>query len=148
MVVVNGTGSGTSTGSSQAGSAAHGYGVPRSYQPEGAATSADVFSSDANGRTYSIPRRDHERLSRQRQALNQEQAFVTAAQADLDAEESSLEHQRVYLDRTNQYEIYDFNAKVDAVNAKRSQLRRQIATFNNHVDAFNADLARVGTPIR
>ena len=148
VVVLNGTTSGTSTGSSPTGSATNSYAVPPTYEPRSAATPADVLSSDANGRTYSIPHRDHERLSEQRRVLDQEQAVVDAAQAELNAEGSSLDQERVYLNRTNQFEIYDFNSKVDAFNAKKSQLRRQLTTFNDHVDAYNAELARVGTPIR
>ena len=148
VVVLNGTTSGTSTGSFPTGSATNSYAVPPTYEPRSAATPADVLSSDANGRSYSIPHRDHERLSQQRRVLDQEQAVVDAAQAELNAEGSSLEQERVYLDRTNQFEIYDFNSKVDAFNARKSQLRRQITTFNDHVDVYNADLARVGTPIR
>jgi hypothetical protein len=147
LVIVQRTGSGTSTGSSPAGSATHGYGAPRTYQPESVASPPDVVSSDSNGRTYRLRHSDHEWLSRKRKALDQEQAILNTAQAEVDAEGSSLELQRMYLNRKNHYEVYDFNAKIDTINAKRSQLRRQIATFNSHVDAFNADLARVGTPI-
>jgi hypothetical protein len=123
------------------------HSTPRTYYPPpaAAATPANVLYTGANGRTYSVPHSDYLRLSRQKEALDQEDVVVTAVQTRLDAEQASLEQQRAYLDRTNQYEIDDFNQKINAFNTKKSQVGRQIATFNGHVDSFNAELARVGT---
>jgi hypothetical protein len=146
-LIVDQTGRGASTDSSPARTATDGYSVPRTFQPESVANPPDVLSSDSNGHTYRVRHSDYEWLSKKRKALDQEDAIVKAAQAELNAEGSSLEQERIYLDRTNQFEINDFNAKIDAINAKRFRLGRQIDAFNSHVDAFNADLARVGTPV-
>lgn len=117
--------------------------LPRTYYPSPAA-SPDVLYKGVGGHTYMVPNSDSGRLSRWKEALEQEEAVVNAAEASLDAEQTELERHRAYLDRTNQYEIRDFNTKVDAFNAKNLEVKRKTAAFNAHVDAFNKDLARVG----
>lgn len=122
---------------------------PPPYSPLAAVSSpANVLYAGADGHTYSVPHGDYVRLSRQKEALDQEDAVVSEAQARLKVEQTSLERQSAYLDRTNQYEVDDFNRKIDTLNTKKSRAGRQIATFNDHVNSFNAELARVGTLVR
>jgi hypothetical protein len=123
-------------------------GTSRTYYPTPAATPAAILYTSTDGRTHSVPHSDYVRLLRQKKALDQEDSAMTAAQTRLDEEQSSLERQRAYLDRTNQYEVDDFNEKIDALNLRKAQVRQQVSTFNESVDSFNAELARVGTLVR
>jgi hypothetical protein len=126
------------------------YPTYRTYYstPVSVATPADVIYRDTNGRTFNVPHNDYLRLTKQRDAIDQEEAAITAIQAKEKAYSDSLESERIYLDRTNQYEIDAFNEKVDNLNAAHAQLRQRIKMFNRSIDAFNAELERVGTPVR
>jgi hypothetical protein len=116
--------------------------------PVSVATPADVMYRDANGRTYSVPHTAYLRLSKERAAIEQEEAAISAIQVNQKAYSVNIELERTYLDRTNQYEIDAFNEKIDNLNAAHAQLKQRIDTFNRSIDAFNAELERVGTPVR
>lgn len=116
--------------------------------PPATGTPADVEYTTATGNTYRVSNSNFIRLTRQRTVLDQEDAALSAAQAQLEVAETRLERQRATLDRTNQYEVQDFNKKVDALNAMRRQVSSRIDAFNNGVGSFNAELHRVGTLVR
>ena len=116
--------------------------------PTSAATPADVVYKGANGRTYRVPHYDYLRLSKQRAAIDQEDAAITALQAKQTAYSDNIELERAYLDRTSQYQIDAFNEKIDRLNSAHAQLKQRINAFNRSIDAFNAELERVGTPER
>jgi peptidoglycan hydrolase CwlO-like protein len=124
--------------------------TPRTYYstPVSTATPAEVLYRDTNGRTFSVRHNDYLRLSKQREAIAQEEAAITAIQFKQKAYSDSIESERTYLDRTNQYEIDAFNAKIDNLNAAHAQLKQRIDIFNRSIDAFNSELERVGTPAR
>jgi hypothetical protein len=111
-------------------------------------TPAEVRYRDTNGRTYSVPHAAYLRLSKERAAIDQEEAAITAILANQKAYSDNIELERTYLDRTNQYEINAFNEKIDNLNAAHAQLKQRNDTFNRSIDAFNAELERVGTPVR
>jgi hypothetical protein len=116
--------------------------------PESVATPADVMYRGTNGRTYSVPHVAYLRLSKERAAIDEEDRAITAIQANQEAQSASIESERTYLDRTNQYEIDAFNAKIHRLNAEHAQLKQRIDIFNRSIDAFNSELERVGTPAR
>lgn len=116
--------------------------------PVSVATPADVMYRGTNGRTYSVPHVAYLRLSKERAAIDQEEAAINAIQANQKAYSDSIESERTYLDRTNQYEIDAFNEKIDNLNAAHAQLKQRIDIFNRSINAFNAELDRVGTPVR
>ena len=103
---------------------------------------------DTNGRTYSVPHAAYLRLSKERAAIDQEEAAIAAILANQKAYSDNIELERTYLDRTNQFEIDAFNEKIDNLNAAHAQSKQRIDTFNRSIDAFNAELERVGTPAR
>ena len=110
-------------------------------------TPADVLYRDTNGRTFNVPYSAYLRLSKEREAIVQEEAAITGIQFKQKAYSDSIESERTYLDRTNQYEIDAFNEKIDNLNAAHAQLKQRIDRFNRSIDAFNAELERVGTPV-
>jgi hypothetical protein len=116
--------------------------------PVSVGTPADVMYRDTNGRTYSVPHAAYLRLSKERAAIDQEEAAIAAILANQKTYSDNIELERNYLDRTNQYEINAFNEKIDNLNAAHAQLKQRIDTFNRSIDAFNAELERVGTPVR
>lgn len=125
------------------------YSTPRTYYstPVTGMTPADVLYRDTNGRTFNVPYSAYLRLSKEREAIVQEEAAITGIQFKQKAYSDSIESERTYLDRTNQYEIDAFNEKIDNLNAAHAQLKQRIDRFNRSIDAFNAELERVGTPV-
>jgi hypothetical protein len=49
-----------------------------------------------------------------------------------------IESERIYLDRTSQYAVNQFNTKVDRYNTLTRQAKAATATFNQKVDNYNA----------
>jgi hypothetical protein len=124
--------------------------LPKTYNstPAPAATAALVMYKGSRGQTFSVSQSDSLRLSKQRDALTAEESAISAIQAQRDAYSGNLERERTYLDRTSQFAIDAYNVKVDNLNTANQQLRQRLAAFNRGVDAFNAELERVGTPVR
>lgn len=115
---------------------------------DSAALPSDVLYKGANGRTYRVPHSAYLRLSRQRAAIDAEEAAITAIQAKQRGLSDRLETERSFLDRTDEFEVDAFNDQINDLNTARIQLKRRIDAFNTSVDAFNAELERVGTPER
>lgn len=107
----------------------------------------DVLYKDLQGRTFRVPHSDYLRLSKKRDALTVEDSSISAAQSQLAIAKSRLEQRRLYLDRTNQSAIDEYNEEVDQFNIAHAQLTERLGTFNQRIDSFNAELARVGTRI-
>ena len=123
--------------------------VPATYStPRAAATPADVMYKDSAGNTFRVSNSDYQRLSKVRLGISQEEAAISAIQTKIDAYGEDLDREKSYLDHTSQSAIDTYNAKVDKLNEANARLKIRLRTFNASVDDFNADLARVGTPIR
>ena len=103
---------------------------------------------DSAGNTFRVSNSDYQRLSKVRLGISQEEAAISAIQTKIDAYGEDLDREKSYLDHTSQSAIDTYNAKVDKLNEANARLKIRLRTFNASVDDFNADLARVGTPIR
>lgn len=102
---------------------------------------------DPAGTTYSIPQWADQMLAAKKAALNAQEASVNSLKSQVKALGNQIETERTYLDQTNQYAIDEFNRGVDRYNTLNQQLKDGIDTFNASVNDYNAELARVGTPI-
>jgi len=80
-------------------------------------------------------------------ALSHKETNLNHSKQEQEALYSKIESDRIYLDRTNSYAVDTFNANVRRLNAMNGPLKTLIDDYNRDVDAFNAELARVGTPI-
>lgn len=102
---------------------------------------------DASGRMFRVPNSAYYGLLSKKTALDSEQAMLDQAEDDISALGADIDRSRSYLDRTSQYSVDAFNQKVNRVNEMSNRLQDATAAYNRRVDAFNAELARVGTPI-
>ena len=118
---------------------------PRQYY---AVSTPTPHYASFNGQTYRVSDSDN-RFLEQRQSLI-EAGATDLAQARANAKElgNEIELERAILDRTSDYAVDNFNAKVNRYNAAEAALESQIQQYNSMVDSYNAELVRVGTPVR
>ena len=55
-----------------------------------------------------------------------------------------IETDRLYLDKTSQSAVDEFNAKVDRYNTLSQQAKAATAAFNERVDSYNVKLRTYG----
>ena len=80
--------------------------------------------------------------------LNAEQKLLDQQKASLDALSEEISVARRNLNESSQASINRFNAKVDLYNNQVENLRIAEDRFKRKSDEYNAELERVGTPIR
>jgi hypothetical protein len=102
---------------------------------------------NAAGTTYRVPQWANQGLVAKKSALDAQEASLKSLKSQVEALGNKIESKRIYLDRTNQYAVDEFNGEVDRYNTLNQQLKDGIDTFNASVNDYNAELARVGTPI-
>jgi hypothetical protein len=102
---------------------------------------------DESGRSYRVSNADYNRLVGMRAALTPKSAMIDRSKKERQALSSQLEIDRSTLDQTSQYAVDTFNRKINRLNAMNGPLQALVDDFNRDVDAFNAELERVGTPI-
>ena len=103
---------------------------------------------DSTGRTYRVPHSEYNRLTVMELALTPKRVLVDQSEAEFNSLKQQVENSRITLDRTNQYEIDAFNAKVHRLNAFNDSHHALVNDYNRGVDSYNTELARVGTLIR
>lgn len=103
---------------------------------------------DESGRVYRVPNSAYYRLLSMSSALGLKKQNMDREGAELTFLAEELDRDRRYLDRSSQYEIDRFNRKVNRLNALNDDLQSLVRDYNQDVNAFNAELERVGTPIR
>ena len=103
---------------------------------------------DSQGRTYRVPNSAYFRLLTMKSSLDTENADIEQAKAVLTEMSADIDRERIYLDRTSQYQVDAFNRKVNHLNSTSNNLQAKVRAYNLEVDRFNAELERVGTPIR
>lgn len=103
---------------------------------------------DASGRTYRVPDSAYYRLRSMKSALSAKGYRVDSEKKQLRSLASSVDRDRITLDRTSQYQIDAFNSKVRRVNLMNSSVQSLVDDYNRDVNSFNRELERVGTPIR
>jgi hypothetical protein len=100
---------------------------------------------DASGRSYRVSSADYNRLVVMKSALTPKSDRIDRYKQERQALSSQLESDRITLDQTSQYAVDSFNSKINRLNAMNGPLQNLVDDFNRDVDAFNAELARVGT---
>lgn len=103
---------------------------------------------DESGRVYRVPNSAYYRLLSMSSALGLKKQNLDREEAELTFLAEELDRDRRYLDRSSQYEVDRFNRKVNRLNALNDELQSLVRDYNRDVNAFNAELERVGTPIR
>lgn len=102
---------------------------------------------DASGRTFRVSNSDYLRLSAMQTSLSLKQSRLQLEEERLSALAAEVDRERITLDRYNQYSVDAFNRKVNQVNSMNDRVQSLVNDYNRDVDAFNAELERVGTPI-
>ena len=119
---------------------------PSVATPTTASEESTQIYRDASGRMFRVPNSAYYGLLSKKTALDSEQAMLDQAEDEISALGADIDRSRSYLDRTSQYSVDSFNQKVNRVNEMSNRLKDATAAYNRRVDAFNAELARVGTP--
>jgi hypothetical protein len=107
--------------------------VPSSYSSESEST-----------HTFRIPHRYSAELNSDAQIIERERVLGNLLKAELERLKREIESERLLLDRTSQYAINAYNAKVDLYNAKLQERRNQLQRFNQMVDNYNNKLRQYG----
>jgi hypothetical protein len=77
------------------------------------------------------------RLATAKQAVAAQNSQVADLQSRLQTLARQIDRDRIYLDRTSQSDIDDFNAKVSRYNILRESARAENATANDLIDSYN-----------
>lgn len=77
------------------------------------------------------------KLAAAKQALVAQRSQVEDLRARLDTLSAQIDRDRIYLDRSSQSDIDDFNAKVNRYNTLLRTVRAENATANEMVDSYN-----------
>jgi len=91
---------------------------------------------------------DYRRLKPIFDNLESRQPGLKASIDDVNTRHTQLENQRASVDGSNSYSVDSFNNNVEAWNRYNDQLRANLAAFDREIDAYNAELERVGRKIR
>src|ERR1700730_4284582 len=84
-------------------------------------------------------------LAREKDELESERGTVQALETQVENLARQIERSRIYLDRTSQYEIDEYNAKTRRYNLLLQQAQIAEAAFNRKVNDYNAKL-RTNSP--
>jgi hypothetical protein len=103
---------------------------------------------DASGRTYRVPNSAYSRLISMKSAMERKKRDMDSEEAQLKSLSDQLDRDGLILDRTSQHSVDGFNRRVEQLNSANDRLQSMVDDYNRDVNAFNAELERVGTPIR
>ena len=103
---------------------------------------------NAQGQTFRVPKSSYERLIAKKALLDDKERSIKLAQAELPSLRTELNRLEDSIDRTSQAQIDLYNAKASAYNSKNNQIQIQIDYLRIAIKDFNAELERVGTPVR
>jgi hypothetical protein len=103
---------------------------------------------DASGRTYRVPNSAYSRLISMKSAMERKKRDMDSEEAQLKSLSDQLDKDGRFLDRTSQHSVDGFNRRVEQLNSANDTLQFLVDDYNRDVNAFNAELERVGTPIR
>jgi hypothetical protein len=81
-------------------------------------------------------------LERDRQGIDSEKAKAERMATRLENLSQEIERERLLLDRTNQFDVDEFNRKVDAHNDLLEKARAQDRLVNQLVDSYNEKLRK------
>jgi len=101
-------------------------------------------SRNSGGNVYRVPSSVSSTLDNEKAAIELERISLEALDAQVERLGREIERDRPYLDRTSQFAIDEFNAKVDRYNAINQRAKNANAAFNEKVDNYNAKLRQYG----
>jgi hypothetical protein len=151
IVAINSTSNAPSTGSYTPSAPAS---VPSTPQPVYAppANPARTFtppspstytpSSTDPGATYHVPHSRSYELENDRTAIETQRSRAKQLEDNVEALSRDLDNARRLLDRTSQYDIDQYNAKVRYYNEQMAAAKAAVNTLNTLVEAYNSKLER------
>ena len=107
------------------------------YTPPPVASGGNEYSGN---NTYRVPSYASSQLDREKTAIEADREVLKQLDDQLDSLGRQIELERTYLDKTSQYAVDTFNAKVDRYNELSRQDKAATAAFNVRVDNYNAKL--------
>ena len=111
------------------------------YTPPPATSPSDANS---DGKVYRVPSYVSSQLDREKLEIEADRVVLKQQDDTLEALGREIESDRIYLDKTSQYAVDTFNAKVDRYNLLSQQAKAANAAFNERVDSYNAKLRQYG----
>jgi hypothetical protein len=93
---------------------------------------------------YRVPSSSSTLLAAEKADLESEKVRVQALDSEVDDLTRQIERDRVYLDRSNEFEVDAFNAKVRRYNMLLQEAKSAEAAFNQRVDDYNAKVRAHG----
>jgi DNA-binding response OmpR family regulator len=99
---------------------------------------------NSGGTVYSVPSTVSSTLDTEKAEIESERTTIQTLDAQVEKLGRDIENDRLYLDKTSQYAVDTFNAKVDRYNTLAQQDKAATAAFNTKVDNYNAKLRQYG----
>lgn len=97
---------------------------------------------NARGNTYRVPSSVSSTLASEKVEIESERTTLEALEAQIEKLGREIERDRLYIDRTSQFAVDEFNAKVGRYNALSQKAKPLNAAFNEKVENYNAKLQR------
>jgi hypothetical protein len=89
---------------------------------------------------YRLPSSVSSTLNSEKAEIESERASLEALEAQVETLGRDIDSDRLHLDRTSQYSVDEFNAKVARYNSLAQRAKLATAAFNQKVDNYNAKL--------
>ena len=115
---------------------------PVATQPTDTTPSFPVIPNSESKAQYRVPSYMTAELDRDSRAIDDEKANAERMASQLEALSRDIERSKLYLDRTSQIAIDEFNSKVDSHNALVGKVRAQNRLVNQMVENYNAKLRK------
>jgi hypothetical protein len=103
-----------------------------------------TVDSGSGNKVYRVPEYVSNQLDQEKVAIEADRAVLKQLDDQLDSLGREIDNDRIYLDKTSQYAIDAFNAKVERYNTMSRQDKAATAAFNERVNAYNAKLRQYG----
>jgi hypothetical protein len=140
FIVLGVIGSCNSTNNSQSGTS---YTQPAPSAPA-YAPPPTVDSGNSGGNVYRVPSSVSSTLDNEKAEIESERTTFEALDAQVEELGREIENDRLYLDRTSQFAVDEFNTKVGRYNALSQKAKTANAAFNEKVDNYNTKLRQYG----
>ena len=105
---------------------------------------ATASSGNSDGNVYRVPSSVSSSLDREKAEIETDRVALNQLGNQIDALGRQIESDRLYLDKTSQYAVDEFNTKVDRYNTLSQQTKTATAAFNERVDSYNVKLRTSG----
>jgi hypothetical protein len=103
-------------------------------------TSGASMQNSATSSGYRVPSSARTLLEAEKAEIESERVRVEALDTELEGLARQIEQDRLYLDRTDEFAVNAFNAKIGRYNALRQEAQTAEAAFNQKVANYNAKL--------